>query len=42
MIARMRRKEMAIEFSWESQKERDHCQNLDIGGRIILQWAVER
>jgi hypothetical protein len=24
-------------FWWESQKERDHYQDLDVGGRIILQ-----
>jgi hypothetical protein len=27
---------MHIEFWWESQKERDHLEDLDIGERIIL------
>jgi hypothetical protein len=41
-IARLGRRRMDTEFSWESQKERDHYQDLDIGGKIILQWVVER
>jgi hypothetical protein len=31
-----------IGFWWESQKERDHYEDLDIGGRIILEWILER
>jgi hypothetical protein len=27
---------------WESQKERDHWEDLDVGGRIILEWILER
>jgi hypothetical protein len=27
---------MLIGFWWESQKERDHKEDLDMGGRIIL------
>jgi hypothetical protein len=26
----------------ESWKERDHQENLDVGGRIILRWILER
>jgi hypothetical protein len=26
----------------ESQKERNHKEDLDVGGRIILKWIVER
>jgi hypothetical protein len=29
-------------FLWESQKERDHKEDLDVGGRIILEWILER
>jgi hypothetical protein len=27
---------MRVGFLWESKKERDHKENLDVGGRIIL------
>jgi hypothetical protein len=33
---------MHIGFWWESQKERDHWEDEDIGGRIILRWILER
>jgi hypothetical protein len=33
---------MHIGFWLESQKERDHYEELDIGGRIILRWILER
>jgi hypothetical protein len=29
---------MHVEFSWESQKERDHWEILNVGGRIVLKW----
>jgi hypothetical protein len=32
---------MHIEFWWESWKERDHWEDLNIGGRIILRWISE-
>jgi hypothetical protein len=31
----MGRRGMHIEFWWENQKERDHWEDLDVGGRII-------
>jgi hypothetical protein len=30
-----------IGFWWKSQKERDHHEDLDVGGRI-LEWILER
>jgi hypothetical protein len=33
---------MHIGFWWESQKERDEQEDLDVGGRIILEWIIER
>jgi hypothetical protein len=36
------RKKMHIGFWWESQKERDHYEDLDVGGRIILRWILEK
>jgi hypothetical protein len=41
-VARMGRRGMHIGFWWESQKERDHKEDLDVGGRIILKWILER
>jgi hypothetical protein len=29
-------------FWWENQKERYHYEDLDIGGRIILKWTLEK
>jgi hypothetical protein len=29
---------MHAEFWWESQKERDHYEDLDVCGRMILKW----
>jgi hypothetical protein len=33
---------MHVWFWWESQKERDHYEGVDIGGRIILRWILEK
>jgi hypothetical protein len=33
---------MHIEFWWESQKERDHWEDQDVGGWAILKWILER
>jgi hypothetical protein len=29
-------------YWWESQKERDHWENQDVGGWTILKWILER
>jgi hypothetical protein len=29
-------------FWWESQKEREHYEDLDVSGWIILRWILER
>jgi hypothetical protein len=41
-IARMGRRGMHVGFWWESQKEIDHYEDIDVGGRIILEWILER
>jgi hypothetical protein len=33
---------MHIEFWWENQIERDHYEDLDIGGRVILKLILDR
>jgi hypothetical protein len=33
---------MHIGFWWDSQKERRHYEDLDVGGKIILKWTLER
>jgi hypothetical protein len=38
----MGRRGMHIGFWWESRKERDHYEDLDVSGRIILRWIIER
>jgi hypothetical protein len=38
----MGRRGMHIGFWWESQKERDHQEGLDVGGKIIFKWNLER
>jgi hypothetical protein len=37
----MGRKGMHIGFWWESQKERDNYEDLDVGAWIILKWILE-
>jgi hypothetical protein len=39
-VTRMER--MHIGFWWESQKERAHCEELNVGERIMLKWIVKR
>jgi hypothetical protein len=41
-VARMARRKMRMGFWWESLKERDHQEDLGVGGRIILEWMLER
>jgi hypothetical protein len=36
----MGRRGMYIGFWWESQKRRDHYEDLDVGERIILEWIL--
>jgi hypothetical protein len=33
---------MHIGYWWESQKERDHFEDQDVGGWITLKWSLER
>jgi hypothetical protein len=35
------RRGMHIGYCWESQKVRDHWEDLDVGGWIILKWILE-
>jgi hypothetical protein len=41
-VARMGRRGMHIGYWWESQKVRDHWEDLDVGGWTILKWILER
>jgi hypothetical protein len=41
-VARMGRRGMHIEYWWESQKERDHWEDQDVGGWAILKCILER
>jgi hypothetical protein len=27
---------------WANQKERDHWKDLDVGGRVILKWIIDK
>jgi hypothetical protein len=33
---------MHIVYWWESQKERYHWEDQDVGGRTILKWILDR
>jgi hypothetical protein len=33
---------MHIGYWWESQKERGHCEDRDVGEWTILKWILER
>jgi hypothetical protein len=35
-------KRNACSYWWESQKERDHYEDQDVGGRIIFRWISVR
>jgi hypothetical protein len=41
-VARVSENRNAYRTWWESQKKRDHYEDLDIGWRIILRWILER
>jgi hypothetical protein len=41
-IAQMGRRGMHIEYWWESQKERDHSEDQDVGEWIILKRMLDR
>jgi hypothetical protein len=41
-VARMRRLGMHIVYWWESQKERDHWEDQDVGGWTILKCILVR
>jgi hypothetical protein len=38
----MGRRGTLIVYWWESQRERDHKEDQDLGGWIILGWILER
>jgi hypothetical protein len=37
-VARMGEKRNAYRLLWENQRERDHLEDQDVGGWIILGW----
>jgi hypothetical protein len=39
-VAGKGRRRMHIRYWWGSQKERDHCEDQDVGGWIILKWIL--
>jgi hypothetical protein len=41
-VAQLGRRETHIGYWWESQRERDHWEDQDVGGWIILGWILER
>jgi hypothetical protein len=41
-VARMGRRGTRIGYWWGSQRERDHLEDQDVGGWIILGWIFER
>jgi hypothetical protein len=41
-VARMGQRGMPIEYWWESQKERHHWEDKDVGGWAILKWVLEK
>jgi hypothetical protein len=40
--AQMGRREMHIGSWWENQRERDHWEDQDVGGWVILKLTLER
>jgi hypothetical protein len=39
-VARMGRRGMHVGYWWESQKERDHWEDQDVGGWTISKWIL--
>jgi hypothetical protein len=33
---------MHVEYRWESQKERNHYEHLDVSWWIIIKWILQR
>jgi hypothetical protein len=42
LVARMGGRGSYRGYWWESQTERDHQENQDLGGWIILKWILDR
>jgi hypothetical protein len=42
LVVRVGEKKTHTGFWRESQKERDHWEDLDVGGRIRLKWILEK
>jgi hypothetical protein len=38
----MGRRGMHIGYGWESQNEKDHLEDQNVGGWTILKWILER
>ena len=41
-VARLGRVEVYVGFWWGNLKERDHLEDPDVDGRIILKWAFRK
>jgi hypothetical protein len=41
-VARLEKTGMHVEYWWESQKQRDHYEDQDVGGWTILKWMLEK
>jgi hypothetical protein len=41
-VARMWENRNVCRILMGSQKEREHYEDLDVGGRVILKWTVEK
>jgi hypothetical protein len=41
-VTSMGRGVMDVGFWWESEKEKEHKENVEVDGRIMLKWIFER